>query len=469
MRSWIVRQIAVGSPTATLLLRSEPRAVCCQWNGRRQHIGSDPRQDRLACVRRCPGLRGRVAKGTNRIEIVAQQSARDGRRDEARNAIFSIVELGAVYIALARWRIHNEQRRVKAGGNAAHLLLQPLRGRQRQPKMLRRLHHIAQIDIVRMNVDPTETLDEGAQSHGIVVHPAQQYGLIGHEDALLVQAPHRGFHHRSYLVGVVEMRVHTDILEHGARAPDKLHDGGHPVVICQDLHRLDREDLGGKAHSPNVLDIQERISEQAHVRRLQAGEIATRYDNVLYLRMRPYVVEGGQPSLRAGDMILDDQLRVLTDGIAARAILTVYRTNRGHEKQDLIRISVHDAADRRMGPFGERIDFKARVIVLLLTTHRKELTTNRVRVSVGPVDQAHHVRIEPDRHTRPAQAGLDLRKQTGGDNAIERRSELRQPGDRMTVLPGIILEVAAGNVFPELEPPPLNAHRRIFSTWRLAG
>ena len=54
-----------------------------------------------------------------------------------------------------------------------------------------------------------------AQERGcVVVDAAQQHRLVAHEHALLVQATHGELHDRRHLVGMIEVRMHADILEH---------------------------------------------------------------------------------------------------------------------------------------------------------------------------------------------------------------------------------------------------------------
>src|SRR5215471_17409848 len=101
-----------------------------------------------------------------------------------------------------------------------------------------------------------------------------------------------------------------------------------------------------------------------------------------------------------------DELRILADRIAAGAILAIDWADRGDEKQDFVRIAVHDARDGGVLALGERIDLETGMVILLLAAHRQKLTTDRVPFSIGPIDQREHVRIEPDRHAAPAQAGL---------------------------------------------------------------
>src|SRR5208337_2150348 len=143
------------------------------------------------------------------------------------------------------------------------------------------------------------------------------------------------------------------------------------------------------------------------MRRLEPGEVASGYDDVLDLRMRADVVERRQPILRAGHMILLDELGILADRVAAGAVLAIDGTDRSDEKQDLVRISVHDARHWRMPAFGKRVDLEAGMVLLLLAAHRQKLPANRIVLGLRPVDQAEHVGIEPDRHAALAQAGLD--------------------------------------------------------------
>ena len=53
--------------------------------------------------------------------------------------------------------------------------------------------------------------------------------------------------------------------------------------------------------------------------RLQPRDVAARHDHVLDLRVGADVVERGRPVLRAGDVVLLGERRVLADGVAARA------------------------------------------------------------------------------------------------------------------------------------------------------
>ena len=149
--------------------------------------------------------------------------------------------------------------------------------------MLGRLHHVAQINVIRMDIVPSESLDERTQDGGVVVDPAQQHRLIAHEYALLVQAPHGGLHHWSDLVGMIEVGMHADILEHRSAARDQLQDGVEPVLIAQHFHRLHRKHLGGETNPADMLDVQQRVSQRANVCGLEPGQIAAGHDDVLDL------------------------------------------------------------------------------------------------------------------------------------------------------------------------------------------
>ena len=123
---WAHRHLARRISPDALLIRDGTCAV----RGHHEHgwlcLGRDEREDRLAGIGPCPFLRGLVAERADGIEIVAHLPGCDRGRDEAGDAIFAVMELGAVHIALAGRRVDDEQRRVEPGGGAAHFFLQPL-------------------------------------------------------------------------------------------------------------------------------------------------------------------------------------------------------------------------------------------------------------------------------------------------------------------------------------------------------
>src|SRR6516165_3339234 len=112
--------------------------------------------------------------------------------------------------------------------------------------------------------------------------------------------------------------------------------------------------------------------------------------------------------------------------------------------------------------FGERVELEAGMIILLLAAHRQKLTADWIRLCARPIDQRQRVWIEPDRHGAPAQPGLDLGENVRRNDAIEGGLELRRPRDGVAVLPDVLRELAAGNIFPELEFRPLGIHRPCF-------
>src|SRR5258708_2497835 len=149
--------------------------------------------------------------------------------------------------------------------------------------MVSGLSHGAQIGVIGMNVDPSQSFDKRAKRGRVVVHAAQENGLVAYKQAMLVQATHREFHDRGNLVGMIEMRMQADILEHGTAARNQLQHGVRPIVIAYDFHRLDLQHLGREAYPPNMLDLEQSVSERAYMSRFEAGQIAAGYDDILDL------------------------------------------------------------------------------------------------------------------------------------------------------------------------------------------
>ena len=103
-----------------------------------------------------------------------------------------------------------------------------------------------------MNVHVVQVASPKAHALWRIVHAANEYGLITHENAALEEQAHRFFGDPRDLFRRVEMGVQHDVFAELAPSIDNGGKRVEPFGMRDDFHRHDRGAFGRKAHPAHV-------------------------------------------------------------------------------------------------------------------------------------------------------------------------------------------------------------------------
>ena len=172
---------------------------------------------------------------------------------------------GAVDIALAAaaGRIEDEGGCVEAGGGAAGVQLEVLRGGDRGAQVFDAGHHVVNVHVIRMHVHEAEPTDKELHGGRIVVDGALEHGLAADMDAALGEHVHGVVRDAGDLGGVIEVRVDDDVLVQAAAELDDVGERISPGVIAEDFLRQHAEAFRGVADAANVRHAQEPLADES--------------------------------------------------------------------------------------------------------------------------------------------------------------------------------------------------------------
>src|ERR1700723_3121664 len=140
-----------------------------------------------------------------------------------------------------------------------------------------------------------------------------------------------------------------------------MQNSARPILVAQELHRLDGYRFGRQANSSDTRNIEKRVAQLLEIRSLEARDVPAGHDDVFDLWVRADVIERSGPMLGAGHMFLLDQLRVHSYCIAARAVLAVDGAHGSDQEESLVGVTMHEALHWRLARLLERAEDEAGV------------------------------------------------------------------------------------------------------------
>ena len=134
--------------------------------------------------------------------------------------------------------------------------------------------------VIGVNIDITQPANQKMQGFDIVINPSLQHHLIADHDTPLHQAIETAATYIGDLMWMVKMRVQNNFLVQ--LTPLLNHSGKriYPPRIRYQFLRHNRRSLCGVAHTPNVIDFEQAISDVLDVFSFEVRHITTADDDV---------------------------------------------------------------------------------------------------------------------------------------------------------------------------------------------
>src|SRR5665648_909659 len=252
----------------------------------------------------------------------------------------------AVHVPLAAATRHivHENRRVEAGGGAAHLSLDLQRISHAGAQFLDPLDHIVLINVIGLHVQVRKLLDQQGHGLGRVVDPPDQNALVPYPHRPSIKKVHGFAGDVGDLVGAVEVGMEAYLLALDASLVDHIHQGSRPLLVGQDFHGHHRGAAAGEADSLYVRYVQQPPGYLPEIISCQAEGVAAGNHHVLNRRIRFQIVKYVVPiDAVAGVLVLDDGGGIAADRVAPGTETAIDGTDLNWQEQGFVRVAVDQA------------------------------------------------------------------------------------------------------------------------------